>query len=142
MVSNLTDITEECMTNTALSALNLDGPDFDLVPSGVVVPLTHISYNNGFDISRGNNTFTADKSGYYLIQYKIDAHIAISIKAAIYKNGMAIPGLTDETSGEKPSGAAIVFLNTGDCLQLMIFGNGKLRLTENTGAALNIIKVA
>jgi len=68
---------------------------------------------------------------------------ASNVTTFLRKNGSDIPTLTDDTSGEKKhSGEAVVFLNTGDHLQLIISGHGNIKLVEHTGATLNIIKIA
>jgi hypothetical protein len=122
---------------------NISGSYFDLEPAGIIIPLPYISYNNGFEISNNSDTFTVEESGFYLIQYKITTDSASSIATDIYKNGAAIPTLADETSGIKLHfGESMVFLNTGDRLQLVIAGHGRIQLIADTGASLNIVKIA
>ena len=131
------------LTPAALSAQNMRGSEFELDLSGAIIPLPHISYDNGFEVSRGYDGFTVCESGFYIVRYKVSADSAGNLSAALRKNGAAIPVLTDETSGEKThSGEAVVFLNVGDLLQLAVSGRGKIQLTAHTGAALNIIKIA
>jgi hypothetical protein len=126
MISNI--------TNTALSAQNLPDRELDLSHGAAVISLPHISYDNNFGISRGYNTFTVSESGFYLILYKVNTDGAVSVTAAVHKNGAAIPALTGET---------IVFLSVGDNLQLVISGQDKLSSVHvHVEASFNIIKIA
>ncbi|MCL2097055.1 MAG: hypothetical protein FWH10_09170 [Oscillospiraceae bacterium] len=137
-------INGETMTNTALSAHNLDARTFEPGQGSVVLPLPHISYENGFDVSRGYDSFTAGESGFYYICYRVGSEPGGIISSSLHRNGTPLPVLTDAAANAGTrSGAAVIFLNTGDCLRLVITGNGsKIKLREGAGASLNIIKIA
>jgi hypothetical protein len=130
-------------TNSALSVQHLSGQCFDLEARGTPVSFDHISYDNDFEISPCRAYFTARVSGYYLVNYGVNFENGCCAAVSVCKNGEAVPGLiTAKKHGRNYSGGAVVFIKSGDCVQLALSGRGHARLLENTGATLNLIKIA
>jgi len=132
------------ITSTALSAHNSFASVIRVEERGTEIPLPSITYNRGFAPHEEFKSFTVEESGFYSIDYNIYLDRGAHLSAAVFKNGHELSGtgISPLPPADFFAGASIDFLEKGDHISLVLFGDNILvELRPKNGASLKVIRI-
>jgi len=111
---------------------------------GTAVPLPAQTYNSGFTVSAGTETFTVTDAGTYIVSYTLRLTTTLAMRSAIYINSAAQGStvIRSATALNQFSNTSILTLSAGDQLELALYDiAASVTLEPGAGATLTIVRI-
>lgn len=132
------------LNRPGMSAQNLSGSAIAVIIAGTAIPLTTLTYLNGFTANGASTQFTVPETGVYLVMYNIEITAGLLVNSGVYRNGVAIPSLTrmPGLAASSFTCSNMISLAAGNVLQVTLFGLlGVATLRSGVGAYMNVTRI-